>query len=369
MSHIGVFMIPIGLLVVIAGIYTHVKMYQLWQRFGLVKILYWVFQIVLIGNFFVCVVRLTLIENEIIKTCMMRVAALYFVLMLYSTILVLIRQLVCVLGKKYQWKNRVYRFVRSTKRGVGSILGIAFVLAVVALFSAQHRTQTTYTVEGLGQPMKIVLISDAHIGTAVLRSDLNEMVKEIQATKPDMIFLVGDMFDHNTSESLRQATVKAFSELSAPYGVFYVEGNHEAMFEKETAGYFREAGIQVLLDQVTTLPNGVQIAGRRDFADQEQLPLETVLTGINEEKPLILLSHQPQEFEKAEKLGVDLVVSGHTHGGQLFGNILTYLGNDMNYGKKQIGTMTAITSSGIGSMGVPAKLGVPSEMVVIEQKE
>ncbi len=368
MSNIGILLIPIGLVGVVAEIYTMVKFYQLWKRFGLIKFMYWVLQCLFVGIFGLCLIRLTVIDNEIIKTSLMRVSALYFVVMLYSTALILLRQLVCILGQKYQWKNRIYKFVRSTKRGVGSILLISFVLAVIALFSAQYRTQTMYTLEGFGEPMKMTVISDAHIGTAVLRSDLEEMVDEIQATKPDIIFLLGDMFDHNTSESLRQATVKAFSELSAPYGVFYVEGNHEAVFENETVGYFREAGIQVLLDQVTTLPNGVQIAGRRDFVDAEQLPLETVLAGTNKEMPLILLSHQPQELEEAEKLGVDLVLSGHTHGGQFLGNFLTYFGNDMNYGKKQIGSMTAITSSGVGTMGVPAKLGVPSEIVVVEQK-
>ncbi len=364
----GIVLMPLGVIGVAGGIYTLIKYYQLWKRFGMIPFFYWLLQVALIGVLGVSIGHLTLIENEMLKSSLLRVSALYLVVMLYSTILILVRQLICVVGQKYQWKNRVYKFVRSTKRGVGSILIVSFVLAVIALFSAQWRTETTYELDGFTQPIKMTVISDAHIGTAVLRSDLKEMVEEIQATKPDIIFLLGDMFDHNTSESLRQATVKAFSELSCPYGVFYVEGNHEAKLEKDTAGYFREAGIQVLLDQVTTLPNGIQIAGRRDFASPEQLPLETILTGVNPEQPLILLSHQPREYEEAEKLGVDLVLSGHTHGGQFFGNFGTYFVNDMNYGKKQIGKMTAITSSGIGALGVPAKLGVPSEMVVIEQK-
>nr|MBP3599411.1 metallophosphoesterase [Eubacterium sp.] len=368
MSNLGVGLIPIGLVGMAAEIYAMVKFYQLWKRFGLVKFLYWVLQFALNCILGVCLCRVTLFENEIVKSSLLRVSALYFVFMLYSTVLILLRQLVCVIGKRYQWKNRCYKFIRSTKRGVGSILVFSFVISVVALFWAQYRSETTYVLDGFGESMKMTVVSDAHIGTAVLRSDLPEIVEEIQATKPDIIFILGDMFDHNTSEALRQATVKAFSKLSAPYGVFYVEGNHEAKFEEDTAGYFRKAGIQVLLDQVTTLPNGVQIAGRRDFSDEEQLSLETVLSGTDKERPLILLSHQPQEYKEAEKLGVDLVVSGHTHGGQFFGNVLTYLGNDMNYGMKKLGNMTAITSSGVGAMGVPAKLGVPNEVVVVEVK-
>lgn len=368
MSAGNIWMIPVGIVGVAGVIYTSIKFYQLWKRFGFARFLYWILHIICLSILFVCGGKLTWIENEVIKTSFLRIAALYFVFMLYASGLILLRQFICVLGQRYQWKCRCYRFVRSTKRGVGSIAVFCFLIAAAALIFAQYRITTAYTSVELGQSMKMTMICDAHVGTAVLRSDLPEIVENIQNTEPDVIFLLGDIFDHNTSESLRRATLRAFSELSAPYGVFYVEGNHEAKLEEEIADDFRAAGIQVLYDQVTVLPNGVRIAGRRDFADDEQLPLETVLAGIDRRDPVILLSHQPRELKKAEKLGVDLVLSGHTHGGQFWGNVLTYLGNDMVYGKKKFGTMTAITSSGIGAGGVPAKLGAPCEMVVVEGK-
>lgn len=366
MSAGNIWMIPFGIVGVAAVIYTCIKFYQLWKRFGFVRFLYWILHIIFVGILGLCAGKLTWIENEVVKTSLLRITALYFVFLLYASCLILLRQFLCVFGQRYHWKSRCYRFVRSTKRGVGSIAVVCFMIAVVALILAQYRKTTIYTSVEFGQPMKMTMISDAHVGTAVLRSDLPEIVEKIQETEPDVIFLLGDIFDHNTSESLRHATIRAFSELSAPYGVFYVEGNHEAKLEEETADDFRAAGIQVLYDQVTVLPNGVRIVGRRDFEDDEQLPLETVLAGVDCTEPLILLSHQPRELKEAEKLGVDLALCGHTHGGQFFGNILTYLGNDMVYGKKKFGTMTAITSSGIGAGGVPAKLGAPCEIVVVE---
>lgn len=366
-------MIIVGILfsvIIFAGIiYTLIKYFQFWKRFRLPKALYWIVQTLFMGMLILCISRITVIESEIAKSILLRISAIYFVVLVYSTVLILIRQLICILGQRMAMKNRVYKFIRSTKRGVGSILIFTFVLGIVSLFNMQYMTYTEYDLGASEKeqdvPLKIAAIADAHIGTAVLRSDLQELVTKINETKPDVIFLVGDMFDHSTSDSLKMAAVKAFSEFESTYGVYYVEGNHENYLKEDTTKYFREAGIQVLLDQVTTLSNGVQIAGRRDFADSEQLPLETVLTGVDPSKPLILLSHQPQEYKKASELGVDLVISGHTHGGQLWGNFGTYLANDMNYGMKKYDDMTAITTSGIGGWGVPAKLGFPSEVVVI----
>lgn len=361
----------IGVLV-LAGIgYTLIKYFQWWKRLGLPRFVYWILQTLLLGMLILCVSRINSIPSEFVRSIFLRVSAIYMVMLVYSTAMILLRQIVCLAGQKFRWKSKVYRVIHSTKKGIGGILIIAFLLGVVSLFNMQYMTKTEYQVntgklQQMEKPLTIAAITDAHIGTAVLRSDLKELVQKVNETKPDLIFLVGDMFDHSSSESLRQAAVKAFSGFVSTYGTYYVEGNHEVYLREDTAKYFREAGIHVLADQITTLPNGVQIVGRQDFADKDQLPLETLMEGIDQERPVILLSHQPLEFEKAAGLGTDLVISGHTHGGQLIGNIGTYLTNDMNYGLKKFGNMTAITSSGIGGWGVPAKLGFPSEIVVIE---
>lgn len=360
-----------GLMTLAAIFFTMLKYYQLWKRLEFPGFLYWIIQAVLFTMLILCCGGIPLINNEIIKSIMLRISAIYLVMLVYSTFLMLLRQIVCLIGNHFSFKSRFFLFVKSTKRGAGSIFVITFLLGAASLFQMQYMTYTDYEVttkQQQGGTLKIAAISDAHIGTAVLRSDLPELVEKVNKVKPDVIFLVGDMFDNSTTESLRQASVSALSKLQAPYGVYYVEGNHEVYLHDDTTNYFRKAGIQVLLDQVAKLPNGIQIAGRRDLSDRKHLPLDQVLSGVDNNKPIILLSHQPLQFYDAARQNVDLVLSGHTHGGQLWGNIGTYLTNDMNYGIKKFSDMTAITSSGIGGWGVPAKLGWKSEIVVIDYK-
>ncbi len=357
-------------LVLMAGvIYCFIKYFQFWKRFEFPAFLYWIVQAVLFGLLIYCAGGIPGVKNEVVRSILLRISAIYLVILMYSVALVLLRQLFCILGEKMEMKNRVYQFFHSTKKGIGSILIFTLTLGIISLINEQYTVHTQYEVSGIveeNQKLRIAVVADAHIGTGVLRSSLEKMGDRINAAEPDLVFLVGDFFDNSSIEPLRQAMVKELAEIKSRYGVYYVEGNHEVYLNEDTARYFREAGVQVLSDQVTTLPNGVQIAGRRDFSNKEQLPLEKVLEGTDPDQPMILLSHQPQELALADQLGVDLVFCGHTHGGQLWGNIGTYLMNDMNYGEKKFGNMTAITTSGIGVWGVPAKLGFPSEIVVVD---
>ncbi len=181
------------------------------------------------------------------------------------------------------------------------------------------------------------------------------------------MFLVGDFFDHSTTESLKQHTVKELARLESTYGTFFVKGNHERYLEGEgnPEDYFRDAGIRVLLDEAVQIADGITIIGRRDFSE-DPVPLEQIMQNVDRSKPVILLQHQPREFDEVSEAGVDLVISGHTHGGQFpLGSIGTGFVNDMNYGSMKRGSFHAITTSGIGGWGVPVKLIYPSEIVTV----
>ncbi|MCR5798026.1 MAG: metallophosphoesterase [Eubacterium sp.] len=375
---LGIFFI----ILLVLTAFVFIKYFQLWRRLGWNKVIYWVIHGVFFVNFIGGVAGYFGYDNDFIKNILLRIAGIYMVVFTYSLIFLGIRQLIIAIGTRIEADNKIYKFIKSTRKGITCILVFTIICGVLSVINMRWYQVTEYKVsinkhldvDDTGKSenkdsMRIAMISDVHMGSGVLGSDITRVVDKINETKPDIVVLDGDFVDQSTTESQIELMIQALKKINAPYGVFYVEGNHEVYLSKDVTHYFRNAGITVLMDQITTLANGVQIVGRKDFSDISiENDVAKLFEGVDKTKPVVVLSHQPHQFLEVSKAGGDLVMSGHTHGGQLFGNFLTYLANDMNYGMKKYGDTYAITSSGIGGWGVPVKLGVPSEVVVIDMK-
>ena len=196
---------------------------------------------------------------------------------------------------------------------------------------------------------------------------MEKLVQRINEQKPEIVVLGGDIFDENTTDSLKRHTGEEFKKLKASQGIYYVEGNHELRLKEDFTGYFTKAGITVLQDQIAFLPDGLQIVGLRDSADSKKISIEKIMKGVDKEKPVLVFTHRPKQLEELSRAGVDVVLCGHTHGGQYpLGFLAILAANDMNYGLKKYDTMSAITTSGAGGYGIPSKLTVPSEIVKIK---
>src|SRR5690606_31064942 len=127
------------------------------------------------------------------------------------------------------------------------------------------------------------------------------------------------------------------------------------------------SGIRVLYDEAITVDGRFTLVGRRDYSDAGRLPLEEVMRGADRRKPIILLDHQPYELDVAERAGVDLMLSGHTHRGQVFpGSLITDRIYENDYGLLRRGTFHSIVTQGYGFWGPPIRLGTRSEIVLIE---
>lgn len=99
---------------------------------------------------------------------------------------------------------------------------------------------------------------------------------------------------------------------------------------------------------------------------RKRATIEELVSGLDPSYPVVVLDHQPREYEENEKTGVDLILSGHTHAGQIFpGGFFSALANELNYGYKKIGSLQAIVSSGMGTWGFPMRVGTNSEIVKI----
>lgn len=231
-----------------------------------------------------------------------------------------------------------------------------------------HLTECTVTMEQFnGAPLQLVLLSDMHEGSALRTDHLERIVAKTNALQPDCILLCGDLFDENTTISQCTEAYTTLAKLSAPFGVYFVFGNHERNLKTDgtMAQALTEAGITVLEDAVVTIDGRLTIAGRKDDTEPREA-LSTLLADIDDTLPLILLDHQPKDTQNAAELGVDLQLSGHTHGGQIFpGGFLSDLVNEATYGLHTQDDYHLIVSSGCSVWGVPYRTERTSEIVSI----
>jgi predicted MPP superfamily phosphohydrolase len=220
--------------------------------------------------------------------------------------------------------------------------------------------------------LDVALISDTHLG-AILGADfLGRVVDRVNALNPDVVLIAGDVFDGDFDALADPDAIRAqFARLRAPDGVFACLGNHDAgRGAAAMAALLESAGVRVLRDEAVQVGDRFVVAGRRDSSpiggteDARRQPLPR-WTAEQSGLPVIVLDHQPSNIgEYGEP--VDLVVCGHTHGGQIFpGNLIVASLFDAAYGYFQAtpDAPQVVTTSGVGTWGPPLRIASDSEVV------
>lgn len=262
-----------------------------------------------------------------------------------------------------------------------AITGVTVVLIIVGFFSAVSphvkrydiKTEKYFSNEGEG--MKIVAVSDIHLGSIIRKRSMRHLSRMITEENPDMVLFLGDLIDGSIGPVLRGDLLSYLTLPPLRYGHYAITGNHEYMGDlKKSLPYIESKGIRVLKDEVITLENGVQLIGRLDISAQQgfgsgRATLDSLLKMTDAEKPVILLDHQPSGLKKLENTSVDLQLSGHTHNGQMWPlNLITRAIFELSYGHKKFGNSNVIVSSGFGIWGPRVRLGTRPEIVVIRFK-
>ena len=214
--------------------------------------------------------------------------------------------------------------------------------------------------------MKVVAVSDLHLGYATDVKMLQRYVTMINNEKPDLILIGGDLVDRSVAPLYEEPFAATLNQLKARYGIFMVPGNHDYYANVDSCSQFvRQTSIVMLRDSVVTLRNGFQIVGRDDRSNSNRLPLETLMKRTKSSRPIFLLDHQPYELRKSGQLGVDLEFCGHTHNGQVWPfNLVEKLIFELPYGYRQYGRTQVYVSSGLSLWGPPMRIGTQSEMLV-----
>ena len=252
------------------------------------------------------------------------------------------------------------------------VLGFTLCLLSYGYYNYRHPKTTTVDlvinkpVDIPSSQLKVIAISDIHLGYGTNKSILKEYVSYINKQNPDIIIIGGDLIDSSVTPLYKEQMDEELSQLNAPLGVYMALGNHEYISGLQASlDFLKKTPITLLQDRIITLPNQVQIIGRDDRSSRHRKPLHELIKSIDLTKPTILLDHQPYNLEEVSNAGIDLQFSGHTHRGQVWPmSWVTDKLFEVSYGYKQKGNTHFYISSGLSLWGPPFRIGTVSELVV-----
>ena len=212
------------------------------------------------------------------------------------------------------------------------------------------------------------LVSDVHLGHVNGLAFMRRIVGRLARLKPDIVFLTGDLYDGTKVDAAALAV--PWKEFSPPLGKYFITGNHEEFSDpSKYLDAVSGVGLRVLNNEKIII-DGLQLVGvdYRDSTNGDRFRSILERAALKRDKPSILLSHAPHALAIAEKAGVSLQLSGHTHGGQFFPFtwFTRRIFGEYTYGLKRFGNMTVYTTTGAGTWGPPMRLGTQPEIVMIE---
>ena len=269
--------------------------------------------------------------------------------------------------------------------GISALVMVSLYL-VNGWYQAHHVFETHYQLRSdkISSDLRLIMFADAHVGTTFSGKELEKHISEMQKYNPDLVLVAGDFVDNDTKKQDFLDALDALAKLKTTYGVYFVLGNHDissngeafrGFSNKELISEIEKRKITVLQDDIELVDNQFYLIGRKDAYEGRRgrirQNMSELTASLDKRKYLIVVDHQPSDYEKQRKEKVDLVLSGHTHGGQLFpfNYVSKWAGlNDKIYGYERLDETDFIVTSGISDWRVKFKTGCKSEFVVVDIK-
>lgn len=310
-----------------------------------------------------------------IKHILNRIGMYWMGFFIYLLLFTLFADLLTVILRLCQLsfiQSQVFRAVR-----VICVVTLSLITVVYGLCHVNSIQHVSYEVKIENKTdisdMNIVLISDLHLGAIGSEDRLAQIVTQINAMKPDIVCIAGDFFDTDfASIQDPQQAIQTLKQLSATHGVYACLGNHDA---GQTTGqmqdFLTQCGIQLLNEDYAVIDNRLILVGRLDgtpiggYGQLKRGQLSDFFTVDDPNLPVIVMDHNPANIDQYTD-EIDLILSGHTHKGQLFpANLITDLIYDVDYGyyQKDATSPQVIVTSGVGYWGMPMRIGTDCEIV------
>ena len=296
--------------------------------------------------------------------------SLFFITLLYDLIHTTAQQIPFDVGRR--------RFMKIAFDVTMLILAFSYILkGLIGGIKRPELNKVDVYIKDLGfEELTIVQLSDVHIGNTIGKAFLQECVERINALKPDIVVITGDLVDRKIDDAKDE--LQPLKELRSTFGTYFVLGNHEYYHgAEEIANYMPEVGVTPLLNDSVIISDGTHSINLVGLNDIQSIRFDTLLIDtdkafrdVDASKPTILLSHQPKSIEFVKDEEYDIMLSGHTHGGQIFPfGFLVMLQQPYLAGLHAITTTKQIfVSRGTGYWGPPVRVFAPSEISLLTLK-
>ena len=301
-----------------------------------------------------------------ISSFMYRVGTSWLIIMLYLVIIFFVLDMIRMTGLL---SLKQLMFSSWTGFGILSLIVVALMTTGNVHYHNKKRVELTIKTEKnveSDKPLKIVAISDLHLGYGIGTKEFRKWVKLINREEPDIVLIAGDAIDNSLNPLYDRNFVSVFGEIKTKHGIYFAPGNHEYISNiAKSIDFLTRAGVMVLRDSVTLVGN-YYIAGRDDRSNSKRKTITELTASLDKSKPMILIDHQPFHFDEVEANNIDLIIAGHTHNGQIWPiSLITKAMYELSYGYLRKGNSHFYVTSGIGIWGGKFRIGSRSEYVVI----
>lgn len=297
---------------------------------------------------------------------------LWLAIIYYGTLLFAVSDLIgLVISRCTRIKEHRYQYCAATVVWI-----MIFSLCVYGGYNAMSPVVTRYelTLPGKFTPFTMAAVSDIHLGRQIGKTRLARLTALVNDQHPDVIALLGDTIDDDLEPVKHFGGAEGLRQFSAPWGVYAIMGNHEYLRGRgeEYAAYLtKDANLRLLRDEFVLLPNGVALIGRDDvtrerMTGRKAISLADFKQQLSDQTPIIVMDHNPGRFPEAVSAQLPLMISGHTHVGQLAPN--QYALRKMypiDYGVLESGFTKLLVSSGFGTWGPPIRVGNHPEIMLL----
>ena len=329
-------------------------------------------------------IALNLIIAILAFICCLNIWSSAAILTLYLFISSVIADIIRIIWKfllKDKYSNSIPRF---HKKGLLAVIIFA-VIIMGSVWGMNHIELTEYnlTTDKIdNESYSIVWVSDIHYGTIQNPQLVKDSISKIDDLKPDIVVLGGDIVDERTSKEDMNEIFEELSRINSTYGTYYVFGNHDTQpattdyengnrtfSDEELNKTITDNGIKILNDEKITINDSIVLVGRSDAEWEnsiDRIDISRILNESDLSKYVVVLDHQPADYNENSQKGADLQISGHTHGGQMFPiGIMLKLTGHLVYGEYHFGDMEQIVSSGLTGWGWPMRNEAKCEYVLI----
>lgn len=296
------------------------------------------------------------------------------VVLVYMLIIWVLCDLTAAVIRKIRKKERTRNYAG------GAALLISAALFGSGWFFAHHVFATHYSFRTekalFGKPLRIAMLADSHLSVTLNGSDFAEQIRRIRAENPDLLLICGDFVDDETTKADMLEACAALGTTVTDFRTFFCYGNHDKGYYSyrnftvdELERALKDNGVRVLQDEVVPFGDEIALIGRCDRSAEDRVPIADLAAGQEGACYQIVMDHQPDDYAAEAAAGVDLVLSGHTHGGHMFpaGQFGLLIGaNDRIYGTERRGQTDFLVTSGISGWAIPFKIGCISEYCIID---